>query len=372
LELVERGEIESLLRSYKFQKFTVAGWKLMPKIITGGSFGLCSSFRRHLIAGLVVHGQPKPVRFFAHLFSDVLVLLSQIEINRDHADAEESPRSSTGAVSPLKSSHSPRAGRAGSLGGGNVAKSIPKITTKERKRVLRRMASEASMNDANNRKKQILFRIEKVIVLQNITVELQILNKGFSVDGFEFTVEGSRKTLLKWYDALRSCSDICTLIDTVKNMPNNNHKGGNEKEEEENDSDDDLLLAMMESEFSIYDTSVVRTTSTANMDEDQEMMKNLLAQVDISEANSGMGGPQSKSASAEALKELFLPPPDLINVIQIRQRTGSVIDPELMKEEENQKEDESNLELARMLQQTTYTLRLLRETGTVRKLEDGK
>lgn len=32
LERVERGEIESLLRCYKFQKYAVSGWKLMPKV----------------------------------------------------------------------------------------------------------------------------------------------------------------------------------------------------------------------------------------------------------------------------------------------------------------------------------------------------
>jgi hypothetical protein len=138
----------------------VSGWKLIPKSLSGGSKGLCSVLRRHLIAGLVLHGTPKPARFFAQLFSDVLVLCSQIEL-AESAENGSSPRV-----------HRVRSG------------SLARVSGKEKKRVLMRMGSETTMQMLQQRKlisprrpPPILFKIEKVIELDSIVIELQLVQR---------------------------------------------------------------------------------------------------------------------------------------------------------------------------------------------------
>jgi hypothetical protein len=338
----------------------------MPKVLVGGTAGLCSAFRRHLIAGLVLHGQP-PVRFFGHLFSDCLVLLSQLELPGVGALAASAGSSGAGSgdeelgdgliLSPGRT-NSPRSARANS-----ATSKLPRISGRERKRVLQRMTSDqtlAQLNAASRGKRHLLFRIEKVIPLEKITVELQLLNRGFSVDGYEFSVEGGRNNLLRWYDAFRLV-DVCNLVDTsAGKMP----LAREDPSQADLDNADDELLALMESEFCIYDTSVVRTSS--NDDQDEQTMADLLRHVDENEEKAGHNG-NASSGGAEALRSLFLPPPEDVSLsagkatpdTPRRGRLGSssLIAPLA----EGEIADDAS-DLARMLRSTQYTLRILRET----------
>ncbi len=332
LELVERGEIESLLRCYKFQKYAVSGWKLMPKSLTGGSRGICSVLRRHLIAGLVLHGVPKPARFFAQLFSDCLVLLSQIELTAPES-GDLSPRSS------------PRVQRVRS---GSLAN---RVSGKEKKRVLMRMGSETTMQLLQQRKlisprqtskAPVLFRIEKVITLGDIVVELQLLNKGFSVDGFEFTVEGGRELLLRWFEALRSC-ECGKLIDTATTAADAMRSSSAIASSEDSPADEDL--ARMMDEFEVYSggSMVVRGGSMVVRTEQDDGMVHVLDQIDKGTA----AQTSENQATITNLMALFVPP--------------SNIQPVQEKKQPDEQEEEEAASLARMLKSSKFTLRLLRE-----------
>ncbi len=332
----------------------MSGWKQVPRAAQGGGAGLCSVFRQHRAAGLVLHGSPKPARFFAHLFSDLLVLLSQLQLAPD-PDASASPRLG-----------SPRALRSSSLAGGASSlvfscwsrdspplPPVPKVGSKERRRVLHRMASEATLAKAaaagTAGRAPLLFRIEKVFLLAGVTVELQLLNRGFAVDGFEFTVEGPRENLLRWFSALRGC-DVGQLVDTAAAaaLAAPPPSAGGSAAAEEGSAEEEDLLRMME-EFSVFSGggSMVVRESAGGEGEGEGVARQVLA---------ASAAPPAAAAAAPAasLMDLFRPPPDVVPV-RIRRRTGSVLaGPEA--------EEEEAAELAALLRGAKWTLRLLRAT----------
>jgi hypothetical protein len=279
------------------------------------------------------------------------VLLSQIEL-------------------PDEMKGSPRL-RSGSLSG--------RVSSKERRKVLSRMASENTMQLAKkSARPPLLFRIEKVMELKDMPVELQLLNKGFSVDWFEFTVEGGREMLLKvptkeqklfcvdlvktqWFDALRSCGcgklvDTALSAETARGGSSSSSSSSSSSAPEESTDED---LARMMDEFAIFSGgSMVKKGKGRNKtcsqldkvvrdgdDGGDAQMSSVLNQMNNSEKNS--------NASKSDLLALFQPPPNIVP-IKIRMRTGSVI--------EGGEEEEEASELANMLASSKWTLRALRET----------
>lgn len=348
-ELVERGEIESLLRSYKFQKFTIAGWKEMPKMLLGESDGIASTFRTHLLAGIVSHVDPKisnkPIRYFGHLFSDFFVVLSQIEM----------PTVGAGVGSPrtIMASSSPRS-RSGST-------TKPRITSKEKKRVLRRMASESTMaqlhikdsaQQQQQQQQKLMFRIERVYPFAQKRVELQRMNRGFAIGEFEFTVEGPRETLVKWYDALRKC-EITDLVDSSVAALDATFKAGSAVADDNSGGVEDGDLAAMIDQFCLYDTAVVRDRNVE--DEDNKKMDKVLQYVD------NANGFSRNSSAVDALKELFIPPEGVVVPQQQQQQP-----PQQISSPKRRAEEDETKELATMLKSSQYTLRLLRQTATLR------
>lgn len=361
-QLIDRIEIESLLRCYKFQKYTIAGWKEVPKAILGGSSGIASTFRTHLLAGLILYSPSvttRPQRYLAHLFSDLLVLLSQIV---EAGDGSNSP----GRTAPAGTEEDAAAGRVMTRRRNSLA---PPRILREKKRVLQRNASEATMSLASKavKKKGMMFRIEKVFPFTKAKVELQLANCGFAVDGQELTVDGNREVLFRWYAALRKC-EIGELIDVdARRTPtpeptalgSSGGGGGSDV--------DDEYTAMLD-EFGAYDTAVIRDNNDDGSASDESKF---LAQKVF---KAGGEVPKSQGTASIKMRNMFVPPPDVIP-LRIRPRTGSV-----MREGEEESEQQpqqmpksksgsseplvdSVEDLAKMLASAQYTLRLLRAGG---------
>ena len=324
----------------------------------GGSLGIVSTYRRHLIAGLItytnVQDRGRPVKFFAHLFSDFLALLSQIELS-DASDKEKNAR-------------------------------LKQISGKERKRVLQRVASEQTMTriESSKRQRLVLFRIERVFNLVGRKVELQLLNRGFGLDDqHEFSVEGSRLTLHKWFDAFRGCEGVGQLVDSAQGA----QVAASTAVEEEATSEDPDMEFMMD-EFNVYD-SVVRKDGPDEQDQADSQWQEVLKKVNTD--------PSRLSSASEALKSIFVPPPFVALATQqtalLKEHGNSKEHP---KEEGDGKEEEKKAEgaeekkaegaeekkeegedldeagkLAMMLKSSQYTLRLLRQTGTLRRRDSS-
>jgi hypothetical protein len=162
------------------------------------------------------------------------------------------------------------------------------------------------------------------------------LNKGFCVDGFEFTVCDSREVLMKWFAALRVC-ECKKLIDTATVAAEAVRSSSVIAEE----TPDDDFARMMD-EFEVFGggdggSMVVRTREDGDGGKEMERVLDQIKTEDPSPAS---------SERISSLLALFIPPPEV----------------EKKEKEQKDEEEEEAANLAKMLKNSKFSLRLLRET----------